>query len=76
ARVGGDLGHLSNQQSAELLSKIDTSQLQHLVAAHLSEQNNLPKYAIAALSSACGRPQEQIVVADQASGLDWCEITA
>ena len=35
-RVGGDLGHLDNEDSADLLSKLDNSQLQHLVAAHLS----------------------------------------
>ncbi len=73
-RVGGDLGHLNNQQAATLLEKIDTSHLQHLVAAHLSEQNNRQECAIAALSSACGRPKEEIVVANQEYGLDWCEI--
>jgi len=75
ARVGGNLGHLSNQQSAALLSKIDTSRLQHLVAAHLSEQNNLREHAIIALSHASDRPAEQIAVADQKLGVDWCEIS-
>lgn len=73
-RVGGDLGHLNNQQAAALLTKIDTSRLQHLVAAHLSEQNNRQEHVIEALSSACGRPQGQIVVANQTQGIDWCEI--
>jgi len=75
ARVGGDLGHLSNQQSAALIEKIDTSRLQHLVLAHLSEQNNLPEHAITALSGASNRPKEQIYVADQGLGVGWCEIS-
>ena len=75
ARVSGDLGHLSNQQSALLLEKIDTSRLQHLVIAHLSAQNNSPEHAMNAISSACNRSKEQIIVADQVLGLDWCEIS-
>lgn len=74
ARVAGDLGHLCNQQSATLLEKITTDQLQYLIAAHLSEQNNLQEIAINALSLASGRPAEQIYVADQKLGIDWCEI--
>jgi phosphoribosyl 1,2-cyclic phosphodiesterase len=76
ARVGGDLGHLSNQQSAALLERIDTSHLQHLVLAHLSEQNNRPEHAISALSGASNYPGEQISVADQEHGLSWREISA
>jgi phosphoribosyl 1,2-cyclic phosphodiesterase len=45
ARVGGDYGHLNNQQAAAFLDTIDTSQLQHLVIAHLSEKNNDPTLA-------------------------------
>ncbi|MCW8982911.1 MAG: MBL fold metallo-hydrolase [Gammaproteobacteria bacterium] len=75
ARVGGDLGHLSNQQSAALLEKIETGRLQHLVIAHLSEQNNLAEHAISALSTSGNYPQEQIAVADQEQGLSWCEIS-
>ncbi|MDH3354693.1 MAG: MBL fold metallo-hydrolase [Chromatiales bacterium] len=75
ARVNSDLGHLNNQQSAALLKKIDTGRLQHLVVAHLSEKNNRPEHAINALNNACQRPKEQIIVADQELGLDWCEIS-
>jgi phosphoribosyl 1,2-cyclic phosphodiesterase len=44
-RIHGDLGHLSNEQSAELLASIVHPGLQHLALAHLSEQNNLPEIA-------------------------------
>lgn len=37
-RISGRLGHLSNEAAASLLAQIDVSRLQHLVAAHLSEQ--------------------------------------
>jgi phosphoribosyl 1,2-cyclic phosphodiesterase len=74
ARVGGDLGHLSNDQSAALLARLETSKLQHLVAAHISEKNNRPELAAAALSETLGCEQEWISLADQTTGLDWREI--
>ncbi|MFO7593098.1 MAG: MBL fold metallo-hydrolase [Pseudomonadota bacterium] len=75
ARVGGELGHLSNDQAAAILQRIDCSSLQHLVAAHLSEKNNLPELATSALSEALGCEPEWIALAHQTSGLDWREIS-
>ncbi len=49
ARVGGDYGHLSNDQAAQLLAGIDHGRLQHLVLGHLSEKNNHPELAQAAM---------------------------
>ncbi|MFQ5488769.1 MAG: MBL fold metallo-hydrolase, partial [Gammaproteobacteria bacterium] len=74
ARIGGRLGHLNNQQAAALLSAIDCSRLQHVVAAHLSEQNNTPALARAALSAALGCEAPWIGIAGQDSGLAWREI--
>jgi len=74
-RVGGPLGHLSNAQAADLVRGIDTRWLQHLVAAHLSEKNNTPVLARAALAEALDCDADWIGVADQESGLDWREIT-
>lgn len=70
-RVGGPLGHLSNSQSAALLSEIDTSRLQHIVAAHLSEQNNQPDLAREALATALDCEPGWIGVAGQENGFDW-----
>jgi phosphoribosyl 1,2-cyclic phosphodiesterase len=70
-RVGGDYGHLSNEQAAELLAKIDCSRLQHLVAGHLSEKNNQPQLARRALAAALGCGEDDIEVADQPDGTDW-----
>lgn len=74
ARVGGGQGHLSNEQAAVILRSIDTSGLQHLVAAHLSEKNNTPELAVEALSAALACEPEWITLADQNGGLGWREI--
>jgi len=70
-RVGGDLGHLENSDSANLLSKLDNSQLQHIVAAHLSAKNNTPKLAMSALAKVLGCEDDWIGIADQLLGFDW-----
>jgi phosphoribosyl 1,2-cyclic phosphodiesterase len=70
-RVGGPLGHLSNVQAAGLLARLDRSRLQHVVAAHLSEQNNRPELACAALAGSLDCGHDWIGVADQEQGLDW-----
>ncbi|MEW8013336.1 MAG: MBL fold metallo-hydrolase [Candidatus Sedimenticola endophacoides] len=48
-RVSGGYGHLSNQQAAQILLRLDHARLRHLVAGHLSERNNRPELARAAL---------------------------
>lgn len=74
ARVGGDYGHLSNDQAGTLLRRIDCSRLQHIVAAHLSDKNNTPQLAVTALATALDCSQEWIGVARQDDGLDWREL--
>ncbi len=44
-RIAGKFGHLDNHTAAQLLGLIDCSRLKHLVAAHLSKQNNTPELA-------------------------------
>jgi len=73
-RVAGRLGHLSNEAAAELLGRVDQSRLQQVVAVHLSETNNSPSLAQAALASAMGCGSDRIIVADQEDGLEWCNI--
>jgi phosphoribosyl 1,2-cyclic phosphodiesterase len=75
-RVAGRLGHLSNDAAAELLGRIDQSRLQQVVAVHMSETNNSPSLAQAALASAMGYGSDRIIVADQEEGLEWCNIEA
>ena len=74
ARVGGNFGHLSNAAAADLLRAVDCSRLHHIIAAHLSEQNNTPELAQEALAAAAGCTADWIGVASQALGFDWREI--
>lgn len=73
-RVAGRLGHLSNEQTATLLNKLDDSKLKHLLIAHISEQNNTPELARDALVAATGCDRDWIKMASQELGFDWCEI--
>ena len=73
-RISGPFGHLHNEAAAELLARIDTTKLKHIVAAHLSQQNNTPEKARAALAGALGCEEDWIGVADQAAGFGWREL--
>ena len=73
-RIAGRLGHLHNEAAAEILARIDTSRLVHIIAAHLSQQNNTPALARAALAAGLDCPPEWIGIADQALGFDWREM--
>jgi len=73
-RIASRFGHLANEAAAQLLASLDCSRLQHLIAAHLSQQNNVPALARAALASALGCAPEWIGVATQDEGFGWREI--
>ena len=70
-RIGGPFGHLANDAAAELIKMLDVRRLRHVVAAHLSESNNTPALARAALAEALGCAVEWIGVASQDAGFDW-----
>jgi len=73
-RVAGRFGHLSNRDAGALLANLDGSRLKHLLAAHLSLQNNTPALAVAALAAALGCAESWIGVATQDGGFDWRQI--
>lgn len=73
-RIAGRLGHLHNEAAAAILARIDTSHLTHIIAAHLSRENNTPELARTALASALGCAQEWIGIAEQANGFAWREL--
>lgn len=73
-RIAGRLGHLDNDAAAGLLRRLDSRHLQHVIAAHLSEQNNRPELAQDALAGALGCQPDWIGVADQKEGFEWREI--
>ncbi len=73
-RIAGKFGHLDNATAAHLLEAVDCSRLKHLVAAHLSEQNNTPELASAALAGALNCDRGWIGVATQREGFDWRQL--
>lgn len=73
-RIAGPFGHLDNSAAAKLLRSLDNSKLKHLIAAHLSQENNHPDLARAALSAVLNCAPEWIGIADQNEGLGWREI--
>lgn len=70
-RVAGDLGHLSNQQAAEILAQLDTTKLKYIAAMHLSDKNNQAELARQALSAVLDWEDSWINIADQSQGLAW-----
>lgn len=73
-RVAGRFGHLNNVQSATILKNIDTSKLQHIVAMHLSEKNNLPELVTPLFAQALNCEHDWIGIADQDTGFAWREL--
>ena len=72
-RVGGHWGHLSNQQAAGFLQRLDCSKLQHLVVAHISQQNNSLEQARGVLEPVVAGVQ-QVTYACQDQGFDWLSV--
>ena len=70
-RIGGRWGHLDNTAAALLLSRLEHSRLRHVVAAHLSEENNRPELARSALAEVLGCGLDWIGVATQNEGFAW-----
>ncbi len=73
-RIAGRFGHLDNRAAAALVASLERSGLRHLVAAHLSRENNRPELATAALAGAAGCEPAWIGVADQELGFGWREL--
>jgi len=73
-RIASAFGHLDNRASQRLLAALDRSRLQHVVAAHLSQQNNRPDLARGALAEVLGCAPQWVAVASQDDGLDWRDL--
>jgi phosphoribosyl 1,2-cyclic phosphodiesterase len=73
-RISGPFGHLSNDASEKLLAALDRSRLRHVFAAHLSQQNNRPELARAALARAMGCAPDWIGLSTQEEGFAWREL--
>jgi len=71
ARIGGRWGHLANDTAAQILAACLHDGLRHLVAAHLSRENNRPDLVRASLGAAWGAQRGEIVIADPDLGCGW-----
>ena len=72
-RVGGQWGHLNNQQAAGLLSCLDPGRLQQVVISHISEQNNTELLVREAITPVYG-DRGLLIFAEQEAGTDWIEV--
>ena len=71
-RVGGPYGHLANAAGADIARTVAASgKLNQVVAAHLSERNNHPDLARAALALALDCSEQDVGVADAMEGCGW-----
>ncbi len=73
-RIGGPFGHLDNAAAGRLLAALEGSRLKHVVAAHLSQQNNTAALARAALAQALGCEADWVGVATQDEGFGWRDL--
>lgn len=74
-RIAGRLGHLENGAAAGILARLDRKRFQHVLAAHLSEHNNTPDLAGAALAAVLGCDPAWIGIASQDQGSEWRTIS-
>ena len=73
-RIGGHYGHLANSQAAHIAGAVMHSSLKHVVAAHLSQQNNLPELVKSSLAQALSCSVNDIIVTSQTDGCPWLSI--
>jgi phosphoribosyl 1,2-cyclic phosphodiesterase len=73
-RIAGPFGHLDNAAAGGLLAALERSRLKHVIAAHLSQQNNTEALARAALASVLGCAEDWVGVATQDEGFGWRDL--
>lgn len=76
-RVGGDHGHLNNDQASAMLERLAGPNLHTLVLAHLSERNNTPERAMEAAFGTLqrlGRTDVEVMIARQDESLPPIEV--
>ena len=74
SRVGGDFGHLSNEQAGGLLADCLHGGLEVVVAAHLSQNNNHPNLVRQAVSQV-SLGATRFEIASQETGSDWITLS-
>ncbi len=70
-RIGGDFGHLSNEQSTHALGLWVHNQLKNILCAHLSEQNNHPDLVRHSVSKVLGCSEKDVLCANAQHTSPW-----
>jgi phosphoribosyl 1,2-cyclic phosphodiesterase len=65
-RVGGPLGHLANEQAAELAASLEDTRVSRLVLVHLSRTNNTPERAHDVVASRARRLRLEVLAHGEA----------
>jgi phosphoribosyl 1,2-cyclic phosphodiesterase len=73
-RVGGRHGHLSNTAAADIARAVRHEGLRHVVAAHLSEQNNRPEIVRRLMADALGGHEAEMLTASASEGSPWLDV--
>jgi len=73
-RVGGNYGHLSNTAAAEIARAVTHAGLRHVLAAHLSEQNNRPEIVRRIMAEALGAREDEMLTANATEGSPWLDV--
>lgn len=73
-RVKSRLGHLANAQAADLISALSHPGLRHVLLAHLSQTNNQPELAQAAVQPALDLSRTRLLVCFQNQPSDIIKI--
>ncbi|HSI63220.1 MAG TPA: MBL fold metallo-hydrolase [Candidatus Saccharimonadia bacterium] len=76
-RISGRHGHLSNEQTAELLQALAHEDLHHVVLGHLSDDCNHPDVALQKISAVlrqAGAPEAKVICAKRSTPLPWMEV--
>ena len=76
-RVKSRVGHLSNEQSAEVIRRVFSEDLQTVILAHMSETNNSSELALEAVGSKLSKDIQErvkITVASQHQPIDLIEL--
>ncbi len=72
-RVGGNYGHLSNAAAGDIARAVHHNGLRHVLAAHLSEQNNRPDIVRGVMAAALGASEHEMLTASAAAGSPWLD---
>ena len=70
-RINGHQGHLENKESLKLLNSINHTDLNRVVAAHLSEKNNDIELVKKLIFEIVDKEESNVDVIDQDFGLEW-----